>query len=121
MKTVLSELDEILVGIGRYPSKKELIEDGLRIHLRAKPELKRDGAEFAPTAIALQILSLYLPPRVISHVMGWALTSINREHLRTFSAGIALSIVLWILMTFDSDDKKILSALIEPLIGRSKL
>ncbi|HJH25407.1 MAG TPA: flippase [Methanophagales archaeon] len=50
------------------------------------------GAEFAPAAIALQILSLYLPLRVISHVTGWTLASINREHLRTFSAGIALSL-----------------------------
>jgi len=44
MKTVLSKLDEILVGIGKYPSKKELIEDALRALLRAKPELKRDLA-----------------------------------------------------------------------------
>jgi O-antigen/teichoic acid export membrane protein len=50
------------------------------------------GAEFAPAAIALQILSLYLPLRVISHVTGWTLASINREPLRTFSAGIALSL-----------------------------
>ena len=42
MKTVLSKLDEILVGIGKYPSKNELIEDALRALLRAKPELKRD-------------------------------------------------------------------------------
>ena len=44
MKTVLSKLDEILVGIGRYPSKNDLIEDALRALLRAKPELKRDVA-----------------------------------------------------------------------------
>jgi len=44
MKTVLSKLDEILVGIGKYPSKNELIEDALRALLRAKPELKRDVA-----------------------------------------------------------------------------
>ena len=50
------------------------------------------GADFAPAAIALQILSLYLPLRVISHVTGWTLASINRESLRTFSAGIALSL-----------------------------
>ena len=50
------------------------------------------GAEFAPAAIALQILSLYLPLRVISHVTGWTLASINREPLRALSAGIALSL-----------------------------
>ena len=44
MKTVLSRLDEILVGMGRYPSKNDLIEDALRALLRAKPELKRDVA-----------------------------------------------------------------------------
>jgi len=49
------------------------------------------GAEFVPATIALQILSLYLPLRVISHVTGWTLASINREPLRTLSAGIALS------------------------------
>jgi len=50
------------------------------------------GAEFIPAAIALRILSLYLPLRVISHVTGWTLASINREPLRTLSAGIALSL-----------------------------
>ncbi len=44
MKTVLNELDEILIGIGRYASKKELIEDALRTLIRTKPELKRDIA-----------------------------------------------------------------------------
>ena len=44
MKTVLSKLDELLVGRGRYPSKNDLIEDALRALLRAKPELKRDVA-----------------------------------------------------------------------------
>jgi len=50
------------------------------------------GAEFTPAAIALQILSLYLPLRVISNVTGWTLASINREPLRTLSAGTALSL-----------------------------
>jgi predicted HTH domain antitoxin len=44
MKTSLTEWDEILVRIGRYPSRKELIEDAFRALLRAKPELKRDVA-----------------------------------------------------------------------------
>ncbi|MEN4018381.1 MAG: UPF0175 family protein [Methanobacterium sp.] len=44
MKTVLSKLEEILVGTGKYTSKKEFIEDALRALLRAKPELKRDVA-----------------------------------------------------------------------------
>ena len=40
----MNKLDEILVRIGRYPGKKELIEDAFRTLLRAKPELKRDVA-----------------------------------------------------------------------------
>lgn len=44
MKTMLSRLDEILVGMGKYPGKKELIDDALRALIRAKPELKRDMA-----------------------------------------------------------------------------
>ena len=44
METLLSKLDEILVGIGRYPSKEELMEDALRALIRAKPELRRDIA-----------------------------------------------------------------------------
>ena len=42
--SVLSKLDEILVGIGKYPGKKELMEDAFRALLRAKPELKMDLA-----------------------------------------------------------------------------
>ena len=44
MKTILSRFDEILVRIGKYPSKEELIEDALRTLIRANPELKRDLA-----------------------------------------------------------------------------
>ena len=44
MKTALSKFDKILVRIGRYSSKSELMEDALRTLLRAKPELKRDVA-----------------------------------------------------------------------------
>jgi len=44
MGTALNKLDEILVRVGRYPGKKELIEDALRTLLRVKPELKRDVA-----------------------------------------------------------------------------
>ena len=44
MGTALNKLDEILVRIGRYPGKKERIEDAFRTLLRAKPELKRDVA-----------------------------------------------------------------------------
>jgi len=44
MKTVLNELDEILISIGKYPNKEELIKDALRALIRAKPELKRDVA-----------------------------------------------------------------------------
>lgn len=42
--SVLSKLDEILVSIGKYPGKKELMEDAFRALLRAKPELKVDLA-----------------------------------------------------------------------------
>ncbi len=44
MKTVLNEINEILVSIGKYPSKEELLTDALRALIRAKPELKRDVA-----------------------------------------------------------------------------
>ena len=44
MKTAFNKLDEILIRIGRYPGKKELIEDAIRTLLRAKPELKMDVA-----------------------------------------------------------------------------
>jgi len=44
METVLSKLDEILVRIGKYPSKEELIEDALHTLIRVKPDLKRDLA-----------------------------------------------------------------------------
>jgi predicted HTH domain antitoxin len=44
MRTAFSKLDKILVRTGRYPSKRELIEDAIRTLLRAKPELKMDLA-----------------------------------------------------------------------------
>ncbi len=44
MKTVLSDLDGILLRIGKYETKRELIKDALRALLRAKPELRRDVA-----------------------------------------------------------------------------
>ncbi|HEO64188.1 MAG TPA: hypothetical protein ENN78_02850, partial [Candidatus Omnitrophica bacterium] len=50
------------------------------------------GSDFAPATIAVQILSIYLPFRVISHVMGWTLASIDREPLRTLSAAIVLGL-----------------------------
>ncbi len=58
------------------------------------------GADFEPTVIALRILSLYLPLRFISYATGWTLASINKEPLRTLSAGIAagVNIVLDLLL-----------------------
>jgi O-antigen/teichoic acid export membrane protein len=50
------------------------------------------GPNFAPAAIAVKILSIYLPLRVLSHVMGWTLASIDWEPLRTLSAAIALGL-----------------------------
>lgn len=44
MKTVLSNLDGILLRIGKYENKSELIKDALRALLRSKPELRRDVA-----------------------------------------------------------------------------
>jgi predicted HTH domain antitoxin len=44
MKSMLDELDEILVDIGKYPNKEELMKDALRALLRAKPELKKEIA-----------------------------------------------------------------------------
>ena len=43
MKSIIDELDEILVDMGKYPNK-EVIKDALRALLRAKPELKKDVA-----------------------------------------------------------------------------
>lgn len=44
MRTVLDELNKILVNIGKYSSKEELMKDALRALVRAKPELKKDVA-----------------------------------------------------------------------------
>lgn len=41
---MLDEFDEILVDIGKYPNKEELMKDALRALLRAKPELKKEIA-----------------------------------------------------------------------------
>lgn len=41
---MLDEFDEILVDIGKYPNKEELMKDALRALLRAKPELKKEMA-----------------------------------------------------------------------------
>ncbi len=41
MRTMLDELKKILVNIGEYPSKEELIKDALRALIRARPELKK--------------------------------------------------------------------------------
>lgn len=58
------------------------------------------GAEFAEAAIVLQVLGLYLPLRFISHSTGWTLAAINKEPLRTVSAGlsICLNIILNIIL-----------------------
>lgn len=44
MKSMIDELDEILIDVGRYPNKSELMKDALRALLRAKPELRKDIA-----------------------------------------------------------------------------
>ena len=44
MKSLLDDLDELLVSMGKYPDKEEVMKDALRALLRAKPELKRDIA-----------------------------------------------------------------------------
>jgi len=44
MKPITDELDELLINIGKYPSKEELYNDALRALLRAKPDLRRDIA-----------------------------------------------------------------------------
>ena len=41
---MLDEFDEILVDIGKYPNKEELMKDALRALLRAQPELKKEIA-----------------------------------------------------------------------------
>lgn len=42
--TVLAKLDKLLVDMGKYSSKEELMMDALRALLRAKPELRMDLA-----------------------------------------------------------------------------
>ena len=63
MKTVLSDLDGILLRIGKYENKRELIKDALRALLRAKPELRRDVANFRGGLMAIvfdtDILSMF--------------------------------------------------------------
>lgn len=44
MKSIIDELDEILIDLGKYSNKDELMKDALRALLRAKPELKKDVA-----------------------------------------------------------------------------
>jgi len=44
MEIILSKMEKILVEIGVYPGRRELIEDALRALLREKPELKFDLA-----------------------------------------------------------------------------
>ena len=43
MKSLLDDLDELLVSMGKYPDTEEVMKV-LRALLRAKPELKRDIA-----------------------------------------------------------------------------
>jgi len=50
------------------------------------------GHEFLAASLSLKILSIYLPFRVISHVTGWTLASIDKEPLRTMSASATLGI-----------------------------
>ena len=50
------------------------------------------GSEFAEAALVIRVLGLYVPLRFISHSTGWMLASINREPLRTLSAGITIGI-----------------------------
>jgi len=44
MEMILDKIEEILLELGRYPGKRELIEDALRALIREKPELKMDVA-----------------------------------------------------------------------------
>ncbi len=44
MGTVIDDIDEILIKIGRYPDRNELMKDALRSLLREKPELKEEVA-----------------------------------------------------------------------------
>ena len=44
MNPITDELDELLINIGKYPSKEELYKDALRALLRARLDLRRDIA-----------------------------------------------------------------------------
>jgi len=58
MKTVLSDLDGILLRIGKYENMRELIEDALRALHRAKPELRRDAAVEVSLSRAAEICGM---------------------------------------------------------------
>lgn len=40
MNPITDELDELLINMGKYPTKKELYNDALRALLKAKPNLR---------------------------------------------------------------------------------
>lgn len=44
MNSVISKLDEVLIKVGRYHDKDELMEDALRALIRSKPGLRKDLA-----------------------------------------------------------------------------
>jgi len=44
MNSVISKLDEVLIKVGRYHDRDELIEDALRALIRSKPNLRRELA-----------------------------------------------------------------------------
>ncbi len=44
MTSVISKLDDILIKVGRYHDRDELMEDALRALIRSKPNLKKDFA-----------------------------------------------------------------------------
>jgi len=47
------------------------------------------AGQYSASVLAFQILALFIPFRLVSHITGTLLTSINRQELRTVSVGVS--------------------------------
>ncbi|GEA14652.1 polysaccharide biosynthesis protein [Moorella sp. E308F] len=59
------------------------------------------GPDFVQSVLPFRLLSLYVPIRFVSHALGWALPSMDREPLRTISAALAVAVNIlldWLLI-----------------------
>ena len=93
-------LDHTTVLVSRYMAMIGLpIAMGCFVLASKFVELFYEG-QFSASAIAFQILALFIPIRLVSSVTGTLLTSINKQGLRTISVGLSalLNIFLNALM-----------------------